>query len=155
MDEKEFEKIYNNLKKYNFEEEVEILNALKDKFGKEVEDVVALVKAKRMKKIWKGIAENYGKNDIQALFDTLWESCKAAGFEFTTEKKDNGVQVYVKKCPLVDMAKEIGETDWAYVIYCKDDPHIVEGFNPKIGFKRTKTLMEGHDCCDHFYYMKK
>jgi hypothetical protein len=26
-----------------------------------------------------------------------------------------------------------------------------EGYNPRIAFKRTKTLMEGDDYCDHFY----
>jgi len=39
-------------------------------------------------------------------------------------------------------------------MFCQNDFYIAEGFNSKIGLKRTKTLMEGHDCCDHFYYMK-
>ncbi|MFW9789019.1 MAG: L-2-amino-thiazoline-4-carboxylic acid hydrolase, partial [Candidatus Thorarchaeota archaeon] len=38
--------------------------------------------------------------------------------------------------------------------FCNEDEHIVAGFNPSIKFSRTKTLMEGHDCCDHCYVMK-
>lgn len=44
--------------------------------------------------------------------------------------------------------------EMANYIFCAGDPYIVEGFNPKMGFKRTKTLTLGDDCCDHFYYYK-
>ncbi len=30
-----------------------------------------------------------------------------------------------------------------------------EGFNLGIKFRRTKTLMEGDDCCDHRYTVEK
>ena len=61
----------------------------------------------------------------------------------------------ITKCPLADLAKEVNAEDWGYILYCCDDPNIVEGFNPEMDLKRTKTLMQGDDCCDHFYCMKK
>ena len=45
-------------------------------------------------------------------------------------------------------------TDWLYHHTCSADEAMVSGFNPKIGFRRTKTLMQGDDYCDHYYYMK-
>ena len=53
------------------------------------------------------------------------------------------------------MAKEVGATDWGFEFFCKMDPPIIEGFNPNIQFRRTKTLMEGDECCNHYYTMKK
>ncbi|TFH07921.1 MAG: hypothetical protein E4H14_07485 [Candidatus Thorarchaeota archaeon] len=41
--------------------------------------------------------------------------------------------------------------DWGYSLYCVDDEYMVMGFNPKMEFTRSKTLMEGHDCCNHCY----
>ncbi len=84
----------------------------------------------------------------------MWEPLRLKGFEFTYENKDNGVQFKCVKCPIYELAKEIGATDWLYHHTCSADPFIVEGFNPKIGFKRKKTLMQGDECCDHFYFIK-
>ena len=61
----------------------------------------------------------------------------------------------ITRCPFADMAIALGEEDWGFEFYCMSDYGMVEGFNPEIEFSRSKTLMEGHDCCDHFYKMKK
>jgi len=38
---------------------------------------------------------------------------------------------------------------------CEADGPIAAAFNPRIRFQRTKTLMEGNDCCDHVYYIDR
>jgi hypothetical protein len=58
------------------------------------------------------------------------------------------------KCPAYEMAKDMNATEWLYHHICSIDEYVVSGFNPKIGFTRTKTLMQGDDYCDHYYYMK-
>ncbi|MCP4214504.1 MAG: L-2-amino-thiazoline-4-carboxylic acid hydrolase [bacterium] len=37
---------------------------------------------------------------------------------------------------------------------CRDEPH-ARGFNSQLKLVRTKTLMEGDDCCDFRYYLKE
>jgi len=137
-----------------FRDRVDDLNALKQVFGDQVIDVVLAERAKKMREIWRNIALDHGKNDIEGLRETLWTWCEAAGFEFSVTETDEGTQFHVTKCPLAEFARELQAADWGYICYCADDPHIVAGFNPAMGFRRTKTLMEGHECCDHFYYMK-
>ncbi|MCG8570878.1 MAG: L-2-amino-thiazoline-4-carboxylic acid hydrolase [Spirochaetes bacterium] len=138
-----------------FRDRVNDLNALKEEFGEKVVDIVLQSRAKRMQKTWQSIAAEEGRNDIEGLKQTLWTWVKEAGFEYHYEEKEEGTQFTVTYCPLAEMAKKIDAADWGYHCYCADDEHIVAGFNPEMSFKRTKTLMEGHDCCDHFYSIKK
>ncbi|MBD3190876.1 MAG: hypothetical protein GF308_09545 [Candidatus Heimdallarchaeota archaeon] len=138
----------------HFQEKVELVKALEKEFGSEVNDVVIEHVIDVHKKHWAKVAEKEGENGIPALLRTLWEPMKG-NFEFTYEEKDEGIQMDVTFCPLAKMAQELDEADWGFRFYCMSDYGIVEGFNPKIGFKRTKTLMEGDRCCDHFYFMKE
>jgi hypothetical protein len=50
---------------------------------------------------------------------------------------------------VLDVVREALE--WGYALHCAQDPHIIAGFNPAIGFRQTRWLMRGDDCCDHFY----
>jgi predicted ArsR family transcriptional regulator len=138
----------------SFRDRVNDLNALKQVFGEQVVDIVLTERGKKTEQQWQNIARKHGKNDIEGLKKTLWTWVQEAGFEFTVTETDEGTQFHVTRCPLAEIAREVQATDWGYTCFCADDPHIVAGFNPEIGFRRTKTLMEGHDCCDHFYYMK-
>ena len=135
----------------------DITEAMEKKFGNDVIRVVEnLVKEENLNN-WKMLAEKElkegRKNDIEGIIRTLWEPLKDR-FDYTVEKTSEGTQIYCTKCPLADYAKEMNSTKWAFHYYCGSDEWIVKGFNPKIGFKRSKTLMEGHDCCNHFYYYK-
>ena len=85
----------------------------------------------------------------------LWEPLKNEGFQYEIiGKTETGVQLKCTYCPIVDLVKYCGITKEALQMFCQNDFYITEGFNSKIVLKRTKTLMEEHDCCDHFYYMK-
>jgi hypothetical protein len=85
----------------------------------------------------------------------LWDGFRQVGGEFTVEKTDTGgVQFHATKCPLADVYRSIGKESYGFLFHCVTDPHIVAGFNPAIDFRRTKTLMEGHEECDHYYEMK-
>jgi len=97
------------------------------------------------------IAQREKSCTIDDLIRILWEPLKARGFEFSIEQKGKGIQFRCTKCAHHDLAREINGTDWMFYLKCASDPYIVEGFNPKIVFHRTKTLMQGHDCCDHYY----
>lgn len=143
------------MKEHHFVEKVHILKALQQRFGNEVIEIAQKAQADDIRAEWEMFGELHGVNDLEELVHVVWEHyAKSGGFEFTVENKDEGIQIYCTKCPLADMAVAIGEAEWGYKFYCATDPIMVEAFNPNIGFKRTKTIMEGHECCNHFYYYK-
>ena len=135
---------------------IALLNALAEQFGKEkVVEIVEMVVAENARAEWAEIAREEGSNTIDDLVRILLEPLRdGQGFEFTLEERDGGVQMHCTQCSHVELAKEVDGREWLYYLVCGGDPYIVEGFNPKMGFQRTKTLMEGHDCCNHFYFMK-
>jgi predicted ArsR family transcriptional regulator len=130
---------------------VDILERMKQRFGPEVYQVVEEVVAERTIEKWREIAQREKSCTIDDLIRILWEPLIARGFEFSIEKKGSGIQFYCTKCAHHELAREINGTDWMFYLKCASDPYIVKGFNPKIVFHRTKTLMQGHDCCDHYY----
>jgi len=132
-----------------------LIKSFHEKFGDEVYEVVEKINGEKALNEWKSIAEKNGSNSIEDLIKLLWEPLKNEGFKFEEIKKtEAGVQLKCTYCPIVDLAKYLGITKEALHMFCQNDFYIAEGFNPKIVLKRTKTLMSGHDCCDHFYYMK-
>jgi predicted ArsR family transcriptional regulator len=138
----------------NLEEKAALLNALKQRFGSDVINVVARVVAEQTRQEWAEIARKEERNSIDELIQLAWEPLHAVGYEFTIDHRHDGVQVHCTVCPIYNMTRELGIVEWGYHFHCSKDPQVVEGFNPNIGFRRTKTLMEGYDCCDHFYYIK-
>ncbi len=131
-----------------------MMRVLKEHFGEEVFDVVAKNNGEMAYKQWQEIAKNCESNSIDDLIKQLWEPLQKEGFEYEVEKTNGGVQMTCTRCGIYEMAKHLGITEEAFYMFCAVDSYITEGFNPNIGFRRTKTLMQGHECCDHFYYMK-
>jgi predicted ArsR family transcriptional regulator len=129
-----------------------LLDGMENRLGSAAVDALDEMIAEDTLEEWAGIAQKAGSNQIEDLIEQLWEPLRALGFEFTFEQQEDGVQLWCTRCPLSDRAHAAEATKWGYHLYCATDPYIVAGFNPKIGFRRTKTLMEGDDCCDHFYY---
>ncbi|MFW9794828.1 MAG: L-2-amino-thiazoline-4-carboxylic acid hydrolase, partial [Candidatus Thorarchaeota archaeon] len=97
---------------------------------------------------WSDMSSREGKT-LDDLVRTLWHTWDEG--EYTIEKIPDGIQVYVTRCPMVNAFRSIGRADLGVQFFCNEDDHIVEGFNPCIRFTRTKTLMEGDECCNHRY----
>ncbi|MBN1123166.1 MAG: L-2-amino-thiazoline-4-carboxylic acid hydrolase [Anaerolineae bacterium] len=132
-----------------------LLNGLKDRLGEQVVEAVNDIVEHDVREEWKQIAERENSHTIEDFLRLLWELLSEQGFEYTSEKTDEGCQMCVTACPIATLAKELNAQDWLYAYNCACDPLMVEGFNPKIGFRRTKTLLEGDDCCDHFYFYRE
>ena len=84
----------------------------------------------------------------------LWskgDALKTDVLEQTSEK----LSMNVTQCRYVDMYRELGLEDLGYLMSCGRDFALIEGFNPKITFTRTQTIMEGADHCDFRFEMKK
>lgn len=143
------------LSRLYMQDTVALLTARREKLGDEVLTVAEQYTGDGMRRHFAEMASRHGSNSIADLIQLLWEPMLARGQEYTMEARDGGVQIRCTKCYLQEWAAEWGAPEVAYRLTCSTDPYIVEGFNPKIGFRRDKTLMEGHDCCNHFYYLKE
>jgi predicted ArsR family transcriptional regulator len=130
------------------------LKIMKEHFGEEVYQVLVKAIGEGIRSQWSKKAEEDRDNSIEALIKLLWEPLREHGFEYTQEEAEIGFQMNCTKCPHYELAKRHGITEQMFYMVCEGDHFIAEGFNPNIGFKRTKTLMQGDDCCDHFYYYK-
>ena len=55
---------------------------------------------------------------------------------------------------IIAFGKQVGLREFGYCLSCCRDNPFVEGFNPKIKFKRTQTIMEGAPYCDFRYTLE-
>ena len=69
------------------------------------------------------------------------------------EDTDTAFQIKVTECIWAKTFLDAGMGDVGYAHICYGDYSWAEGFNPKLKMKRDKTLMQGHDCCNHRYIM--
>jgi hypothetical protein len=60
----------------------------------------------------------------------------------------------ISQCLWAKAFREENAADIGYASICHPDFAVASGFNPKLKLIRTKTLMQGHDCCNHRYVME-
>ncbi|MFW9919528.1 MAG: L-2-amino-thiazoline-4-carboxylic acid hydrolase [Candidatus Thorarchaeota archaeon] len=61
----------------------------------------------------------------------------------------------VTRCRYAEMYKSLNIQDLGVLMSCSRDFAFMDGFNPDIELKRTKTLMENDGICDFCYVLKK
>jgi predicted ArsR family transcriptional regulator len=140
------------LERRHMQNTIEMLDSLKQRFGPDVAGIVDNVMAESTRREWAGIAHQARSNTLDDLISRLWSpEVRSRGYEFTIERSERGVMVVCTRCPVHDLARELGSTEWVNHLVCKNDRYIVEGFNPKLSFRHIKSLMEGQDCCQQLY----
>ena len=102
------------------------------------------------------LAEVVGGNSIEHFvkgmtYWTLEDALKLDILEQTPKK----FIFNVTRCRYADMYKELGIPDLGALLSCNRDKALIEGFNPKIKFTRTQTIMGGAPHCDFHYEMKE
>ena len=68
-------------------------------------------------------------------------------------KRDDGeaLEFDVTRCQYAEMYHRLGIADLGPLVSCARDAAMIEGFNPAIEFRRTRTIMEGAISCDFRY----
>lgn len=133
-------------------QKIGVLNQLKEKLSPEIIETILIANRDIL---CQPVMNSFsGDGSINDLINVLWEPLRNSGYMFETEAIENGVQVYCNRCPYANLYRELGGEDWGFQLFCAADAELVEQFNPNIKFERSKTLMEGHDCCNHRYMMK-
>jgi len=131
-----------------------ILDALKARFGDDVLKVAEEANNRTARTMFRNLDIGAGDRTIEKLIEVLWEPMKKIGLRYTFGREGSGIRMNCTSCPLADHYIKLGAADWGYALHCACDASITEGFSDKIGFSRSRTLMQGHECCDHFYFIK-
>ena len=91
------------------------------------------------------------KRDLATIMDILWNQMGDTA-EFTVEENSPDLlRLRVTRCLFADEMRKLNAADIGLAFYCAYDYGFCQGLNPAIKFTRTKTLMQGDDCCDHTY----
>lgn len=142
------------LRAHYFEEKCDLLQFLAEKFGKDLDQTIDQYIFQSSYTFWQKLSESEENNSLEQYLHLLWDGyCANDGIQFSSLKEGQKIQYKVVRCPWAEIAREVGKSEWGYRFYCKTDYASVEGFNPKIRFSRSKTLMQGDDCCDHCYWV--
>ena len=125
----------------------------------------------------KTFAEHYGKDDVINIIKEQadkWNSERKPNTEAKSVKDflrpieeselfknsleyeyveltDKVCQLKVKNCLWAKTFRSKDASDFGYACICHGDFSGAKAFNPKLRMERTKTLMQGHDCCNHRY----
>ncbi len=67
------------------------------------------------------------------------------------EDTEKAVSWKLTECLHATVFREYNAADIGFATLCHGDDAWITAYNPNIKFYRTKTLMQGHDCCDHRY----
>ena len=131
-----------------------VLKIMKEHFGEEAYDIFVKAQRESHRSNFSKMAEEGGDNSIEAFMKILFELNREQASEYTVEKTESGFQLNVTNCWPYKIAKRHGIMEQLFLTCCSCEQFFAEGFNPNIGLTRTKTLMQGDDCCNHFFYYK-
>jgi hypothetical protein len=107
------------------------------------------------KKDLRTFTECFGKANLSltphidpALYDRISENSTTY---HALKRSDRVIELRVTQCLYADVFRQAAAADIGYIALCYPDEVLAETFAAKLKLYRTKTLMQGHDCCDHKY----
>ncbi|MFV0281679.1 MAG: L-2-amino-thiazoline-4-carboxylic acid hydrolase [Rhodoblastus sp.] len=83
----------------------------------------------------------------------LWTRGGALEIELR-EKSDTVFAFDVKRCRYAEMYRDMGLAEIGPLLSCQRDAVFCEGFDPRLKFSRTQTIMQGASHCDFRYERK-
>jgi len=92
------------------------------------------------------------KNDLATYTEDLRHPNPLFNHALTfqlVEDTPTAVEARITECLWAKTFREADAADIGYAHLCQTEVAAVPAFNPKIKFIFTKTLMQGHDCCNH------
>ncbi len=97
-------------------------------------------------------AESLPRNDFEAWTRSLREQNRFWKHVLTTEiveDTETALEVKITECLWAKTFREADAADIGYATICHPDYAYCLAFNPKIRMIRSKTLMQGDECCNH------
>ena len=103
----------------------------------------------------KSAREYFGNTlaELSKIVKEVWAKDNALTLEMLKEN-DTTLFFDVTHCEYAQMYVRMGIEDIGFILSCNRDFSFMEGFNPQIELKRTKTIMEGAECCDFRFSLR-
>lgn len=99
------------------------------------------------------LAKQYSGNtlgELSKIVKEVWAKDGALKIEMLKEN-DSELYFNVTYCGYVQVYEKLGVRELGTVLSCSRDFPFIQGFNPQIELKRTRTIMEGAKYCDFRY----
>ena len=130
-----------------------VIDALGRRFGRdEVVGIVREVIAKVARDQGRAIADARGDSSLESFAQTLgpWTKDDALRLRVIETSPDR-LSFDVTRCRYAEMYAALGIPELGDVLSCQRDAALIEGFNSKVSFTRTQTIMQGAPTCDFKY----
>ena len=90
--------------------------------------------------------------DLHEFCDGLDRGCRVTHQWVRVADEPNRVKYNFTKCMWAEAFSSLNATDIGHW-FCDTDEPAIKAYNPRLGFRRTKTLMDGDGLCDHEFYV--
>lgn len=130
----------------------ELVDAWERDYGSDYIEIAGEILAEHLTRNAKVWVKDHNLSTAADIIRDVWEGWTEG--EFTIERTKDGFQICCTKCPHADVYLAINKKDYGILFKCNEDFAIYKAY-PDVFFRRTKTLMEGVDCCDHFFSDKE
>ena len=131
-----------------------VYEVLKGSHGKETatKAIGDAVRRSSIEQAQRFAAQTDGGTSLQSFVDLskLWETEDALRIE-VREKTDSLYAFDVVRCRYAEMYKTMGLGEIGHLLSCQRDGTFCEGYDPKLKFARTQTIMQGASHCDFRY----
>lgn len=146
------EMTYEQIYKFAFGRAIPLMRNLAEEVGQaRFEEMLKRAASKASVERMKQLAVKLPKNDLVAYLapfkspNPLWQH--ALTWQLV-EESERVVEVKITECLDAKTFRDAGAGDIGYALMCHPDFATAPAFNPKMKMTRTKTLMQGHDCCN-------
>jgi len=133
---------------------VSTLRWIENKYGEEVIEEIRQYQLKRNIDRWKEKKSEFKEKNLDVFCKYMENSCAGTHEWKKIVDKKNRKKYKFTRCMWAEVFRSLNAEDIGYWI-CEADGPATKAFNPKIKFKRTKTLMKGDDCCNHEYILEE
>ena len=101
----------------------------------------------------KTLAEEYSGNsmaELSKILKEVWDHDDALEIKMVKEPEKE-LFFDVSYCGYAEIYEKLGVKKLGCILSCMRDYYFLEGFNPSITLRRTKTIMEGNNYCNFRY----
>ena len=135
-----------------YREYIELAKAIEKEWGPEkTSEFLKKRTAQKLAEYGKYQASQADKNDFESYVSQFRSGYEDVLTKEVVEDTDTAFELKVTECIWADTFLRAEAGNIGYCSVCWGDYAWAQGFNERITMVRDKTLMQGHDCCNHRY----
>ncbi|MBN1671237.1 MAG: L-2-amino-thiazoline-4-carboxylic acid hydrolase [Kiritimatiellae bacterium] len=131
---------------------VRLLRRMEERFGPAAREVVREMVREREPRPRPDAGEP--RADLRAFCERMERGCCGSHrWERVVDEPDR-IGYHFTRCMWAEIYRELGEPELGFYLCAGDEP-AVRSYNPRLGFQRTKVLMNGDEVCDHVFHVEE